>query len=332
MPSIPLPFLVTLFLAFVLFRMAQDGGRQRWFVLFVGACALQSILVGLRWSANPAWVHIVQPIFAACLPPLAWAAFQSLRQQRPALLHGLWPLAVVACYWLLPAVVDALLIAEFLLYGLSVLRLQFPDGLLARVRIGDEWTVFQAQRGVAALLILSALVDALVSLALTRGDSALAASAIAALMSVMLVGAAGAVLSRAARVVPDEVEPPVPDGPVAGPVAETGEEQAILARVTTLLEQGLYKDYDLTLQRLARRSLVPARKISAAGNRLHGCSVTDLVNGYRVREAKRLLRETDLPVTQIMLEAGFQTKSNFNRAFRAAAGSSPTGYRHSGNE
>ncbi len=331
MPSISLPFLVTVFLAFVLFRMVQDGGRQRWFVLFVGACATQSVLVGLRWSANPAWVHIVQPVFAACLPALAWAAFQSLRQQRPSVLHGLWPFLVIVCYWLLPAIVDALLIAEFLLYGLCILRLQFPDGTLTRVRIGDEWTVFQAQRGIAALLILSAAVDALVSFALTRGDNALAASAIAALMSVMLVGAAGTVLSRASRAVPQEAEPPVPDGPAGAP-AETGEEQAVLAVVIPLLEQGLYKDYDLTLQRLARRSLVPARKISAAVNRLQGCSVTDLVNGYRVREAKRLLRETDLPVTQVMLEAGFQTKSNFNRAFRAAAGLSPTEYRHSGNE
>ena len=175
MPSIPLPFLVTVFLAFVLFRTVQDGGRQGWFVLFVGACALQSILVGLRWSTNPAWVHIVQPVFAACLPVLAWAAFQSLRQQKPSVLHWLWLLSVIVCYRLLPAIVDVLLIAQFLLYGVGILRLQFPDGTLTRVRIGDEWTVFQAQRGVAALLILSAMVDALVSVALTSGDNALAA-------------------------------------------------------------------------------------------------------------------------------------------------------------
>jgi AraC-like DNA-binding protein len=331
MLAIPLPFLVSVFLALLLVRMMRDGGRLVWFLFFVGACTLQSLLVGLRWSVDPGWVHIVQPVFAACLPPLAWAAFLSLRQQRPSALQLLWPFSVAACYWLLPAIVDFLLVAEFLLYGIGILRLDFPDGILPRVRIGDEWTVFQAQRGVAALLILSALVDALVSVALAHGDMGLAASAIAALMSILLVGAAGAVLSRAGRAVPAEAEPEALEDTAAAP-ADVVEEQAILAIVIPLLERGLYKDYDLTLQRLARRAHVPARKISAAINRLKGCSVTDLVNGYRVQEAERLLRETDLPVTQVMLEAGFQTKSNFNRVFKAVAGVSPTDYRLSGNE
>ncbi len=51
------------------------------------------------------------------------------------------------------------------------------------------------------------------------------------------------------------------------------------------------------------------------------------MNEYRIAEARRLLRETDLAVTQVMLEAGFQTKSNFNREFLRATGKTPSDFR-----
>jgi AraC-like DNA-binding protein len=43
-----------------------------------------------------------------------------------------------------------------------------------------------------------------------------------------------------------------------------------------------------------------------------------------------LLAFTDEPVTQVMFEAGFQTKSNFNREFLRVTGMSPSDYRRSG--
>ena len=336
MPAIPLPFIVTAFLVFVLIRMMQRDTRERWFLLFVAACALQSAVVGLRWSLDPGWIRLLQPILAACLPLFAWAAFKSLRDETASFWHGLWPPAVIVSRWLLPSAIDFLLIVEFLLYGVLILRLRFPDEVLARVRIGDEWTVSYAQQGTAALLLLSALVDAVIAVAFTTGEVAVAVPAIAAMMSVILIGLAGSILAQAGRIVPGDAEPepePASSGaPAPDVLAEAGEEPTIVTAVCGILAQGLYRDYDLTLQRLARRTGIPARKISRAVNRLRGCSVTDLVNDYRVSEAKRLLQESDLPVTQIMLEAGFQTKSNFNRAFREIAGQTPSEYRRSKSE
>ena len=49
--------------------------------------------------------------------------------------------------------------------------------------------------------------------------------------------------------------------------------------------------------------------------------------GYRIAEACRLLTETDQPVTKIMFDVGFQTKSNFNGEFRRVTGMSPTAWR-----
>lgn len=122
---------------------------------------------------------------------------------------------------------------------------------------------------------------------------------------------------------------PPPDKAQADSPPPAEVDQDILALVEAALEAGLYRDHDLTLQRIARRTGITARKISHAVNRGHGTTVTDLVNGYRVREAMRLLRDSDLPVTQVMLDAGFQTRSNFNRAFRATTGQTPTAYRRS---
>jgi AraC-like DNA-binding protein len=48
------------------------------------------------------------------------------------------------------------------------------------------------------------------------------------------------------------------------------------------------------------------------------------MNGHRIAEACGLLTETDHSITTIMFEAGFQTKSNFNREFLRQTGTNPT--------
>lgn len=58
-------------------------------------------------------------------------------------------------------------------------------------------------------------------------------------------------------------------------------------------------------------------------------SVSQYVNGYRVRTACGLLVVSDGPVSTVMFEAGFMTKSNFNREFLRVAGTSPSAWRKS---
>ncbi|MBR6765080.1 MAG: helix-turn-helix transcriptional regulator [Clostridia bacterium] len=56
------------------------------------------------------------------------------------------------------------------------------------------------------------------------------------------------------------------------------------------------------------------------------------VNGLRLNEAKRLLKTTDKNVTDIAIEAGFNTIRSFNRAFFAEMGETPTEYRKNKNK
>lgn len=99
-----------------------------------------------------------------------------------------------------------------------------------------------------------------------------------------------------------------------------------------LRERHLYRDPDLTLERLARRVGIPGRQISRAINRQLGRNVSQEINAWRIREAQALLEQTDRAVTAIMFDCGFQTKSNFNSSFRRLVGVSPSDWRHRAKE
>jgi AraC-like DNA-binding protein len=103
---------------------------------------------------------------------------------------------------------------------------------------------------------------------------------------------------------------------------------ALVARLERLVRtHGLYRQPDLTLNRLAKRAQLPARHVSNAVNRVRGESVSRFINGIRVAEACRLLATTRETVTEVMGSAGFQTKSNFNRVFREVTGMGPAEWR-----
>lgn len=58
-----------------------------------------------------------------------------------------------------------------------------------------------------------------------------------------------------------------------------------------------------------------------------GCSPIEYINEYRIKQAKRLLEKTDLPVTEICLECGYNNLGNFLREFRRHTGTTPLQYR-----
>lgn len=109
------------------------------------------------------------------------------------------------------------------------------------------------------------------------------------------------------------------------------EDKALLRKLDQLMiEHRIFTDPDLTLARLGRRLHCPARSVSKAVNLIRKENVSRYINGFRVRHAAMLLKTTDRPVTDIMLEAGFQSKSSFNTEFRRLIGQTPSGYRRNG--
>ena len=57
-------------------------------------------------------------------------------------------------------------------------------------------------------------------------------------------------------------------------------------------------------------------------------SFCDYVNGLRVQRAQQLLDSTDLPVTQIAFDSGFDNPRTFNRAFLHVCGVTPREFRN----
>jgi transcriptional regulator GlxA family with amidase domain len=58
-----------------------------------------------------------------------------------------------------------------------------------------------------------------------------------------------------------------------------------------------------------------------------GKSPIDYLIGLRIEAAKRLLRQSDLGMTEIALEVGFGDSNYFARQFRVVAGRTPSEFR-----
>jgi AraC-like DNA-binding protein len=102
-------------------------------------------------------------------------------------------------------------------------------------------------------------------------------------------------------------------------------------RMTQLMRnQALHRDPALSLRLLADKVGASPNYVSQTLNDHLGVSFFDFVNGFRVDDAERLLRETDRNVTDIALEVGFNSRSTFNAAVRKHRGKSPTEMRRLG--
>jgi AraC-like DNA-binding protein len=335
MPSVPLPFVVAILLLIllgVLVRRREATPADRPFLALIGACAGQSLLLGLRWGYGIEPIRYVAPVLAAAIPALVYASFRTLAAGsmpwRPAVI---WPylvpmvlVAVLVALW--RAAVDAALIAIYLGYAAALIRLarSGPDAL-GQARFEGTMPAHRALQLSALALMGSASVDGLVLLDFewTRGAQAALIVAIANLLGLLVLALAASIAGRSQPSA--EAVEATEDAPAAD-VQE--EDRAVVARIEDLMRtQRLFRDENLNLDRLARKAGIPARQISGAINRLTAKNVSQYVNDYRIAAACRLLEESGQPVTVIMLEVGFQTKSNFNREFRRVTGTSPSLWR-----
>jgi AraC-like DNA-binding protein len=105
----------------------------------------------------------------------------------------------------------------------------------------------------------------------------------------------------------------------------------LASRITALMEvEKLYQETELTLHQLATKLEVPTYQVSQALNDGMKKNFYDLVNGYRVEEAKRLLLDSknrNYTILSVGFEAGFNSKTTFNTVFKKFTGLTPTDYR-----
>lgn len=80
---------------------------------------------------------------------------------------------------------------------------------------------------------------------------------------------------------------------------------------------------ELTVAGTASRFGYSAGRFSHIFNAKVGCSFTRYVNGLRCRMAEKLLRESNLPLTDVASACGFSSLRTFHRVYRDYAGHTP---------
>lgn len=328
---VPLSLLTSLLLTLVLVRFVMDRDlRQpahRLFALLIGCYAVQSGLVSLRWGYGLLGAGLAAGFVAPLMPVVAYLAFAALGERLAG--WRLWPLLLVALNWCVrfvaPLQADGVLLLTYLVFGVLLLAQAFrgTDTLsLSPLRSANRQVLAMGVTG--ATLMGAALTDVFIFVDFVRNDGANAALAVTLAQTLfgLLVGVAAS-FGRATG----GAEAPQP---ATKPASATSEDAQIIEDLQRLFEtEGLHRDEDLSLRRLARRLGLPDRKVSHAINR-SGQSVSQFVNGYRINEACQKLTQSDETVLAISLASGFATKSNFNREFQRVTGMSPSRWRAQG--
>lgn len=329
---VPLPLFATLCLVLVLFQILRTAKMSvranQLFSVLVALYALQSLLLNLRWGygldETAIWIGLLAPV----LPIVAYFAYLSLSDRLAPKM--LWPLAILVVNWIVlivsPDLADPLILCTFLGFGIAILKHAYlGQDVLALVQIDKIDGAMRAMMFTGAALVGSAFVDLFVIMDFIRtgGDNVGLTITLAQTGFLLLIGLATLFGQSSASANEG------PEGPLPTPDV-TEEDGAIVARMTQLFEvTALHKDTELNLRRMARRLGLPDRSVSRAINKTQNMSVSQFVNGFRIRDAAQMLRQSDQTILQVSLSAGFMTKSNFNREFVRVMGQTPSQWRQS---
>jgi AraC-like DNA-binding protein len=96
---------------------------------------------------------------------------------------------------------------------------------------------------------------------------------------------------------------------------------------TAMTDKKLYQRSGLTLPELADEVAATPHEVSQVLSTRLGKNFYTFINEHRIEHVKVGLQTTDRPVLDLAFEAGFQSKSTFNTAFRKATGTTPSEFR-----
>ncbi|AUI87935.1 AraC family transcriptional regulator [Vibrio azureus] len=340
MLAIPVPFVVSMLLGLLAISLyAQFSQQGKIASVFVGLCAVTTSMVGLRWTFGLSIFSIVQPILASIIPVVAWYAFAHANRGLGFLpiKHLIVPLLVVISVVIQPWLalpLDVLLTLIYASYGVALIRFSSQEIALVNISLGNWEGVKKAKNIAGWMLIFSACVDTLMSLDFAFNHGELSPYIVTAAHLILLP-----VLSIAVVVVGintpvlDELKSKhisTSDEATSSQVMSSERAHEITSQLDAKIRQDLlYLDPELTLSKLTRKLGIPAKQISIAVNQIYEQNISKVINGYRIEHAKNSLETSQDTITQIFMNSGFQTKSNFNREFSRVVGMTPSAYRKS---
>ena len=102
----------------------------------------------------------------------------------------------------------------------------------------------------------------------------------------------------------------------------------LIEQLVELLEyQKIYREMGLSRRKLAEQLAVSEHQLSRIINSHFKKNYNELVNQYRVDEAKSRLRDENTQITTIAFEVGFNSIASFNRVFKELTKLAPSAYR-----
>ena len=104
-----------------------------------------------------------------------------------------------------------------------------------------------------------------------------------------------------------------------------GKGYVYVRRCVNLLSERMSED--ARIEELAKELGISAAYLQRLFRQVHGMTIIDYLNRMRIERAKLLLLNTDDPVVEIAMEAGFNSRQHFTRVFTSLEGISPQEYR-----
>ena len=319
-----------LFASFLYFGSAVDTAAARALAAVTAIVGL-SVTTSLVASIEPlAAVRGLKPLLALLFGPAFLLYVSQVRRGRK-------PLAPTAWLHLIPAIGGAtLVIADagalidvYLNLGIGAYWLA-SCGLVVRYR--DEFKPATVRRFVFWLLLIFGLVfvfDVITSYqAQTPGSYRHLPVYLAALLATLLGAAA---MMWTALKNPRLLAAPETGLKYAGSALSQSDLNTLGDRFDALMsDTAEYLREDVSLDSIAAKLDTLPRHVSQVVNSRHSMNFSAYVNRLRVLDAGRRLRASDDPVTRVMYDVGFGSKSSFNREFKRCFGMSPSQWREAG--
>lgn len=108
-------------------------------------------------------------------------------------------------------------------------------------------------------------------------------------------------------------------------VQQTHSEPPVITRAKEFIKQ--HQTEDLSLGQVAKAVNTSTFYFCKMFKKVTGLNFTDYLSRIRIENAKNLLLNPNLRISEIAYEVGFQSLTHFNRVFKRIVGQSPTEYR-----
>jgi hypothetical protein len=265
MPVLPIPMIIALLLSGLLVHRLVTRETHATLLALIAACAAQSAIIALVQYYGVAVIRPLQPILATLIPPIAWFAFAQAsaaeEKSRRFLWHAAGPALAVLCLVTNPMLLDVLIPLSFAGYGVAMLlHLGQGEDSLLHSRLENGAMPLLAWRIIAVSLIASAACDVLIAYNMSLGDTGVLLWVPSLVSSLSLLSLGALSLSHAIESQHDDAA-----GDAGLSQVDIERDQAIIARLEDYVRAHKpYLDPDLTLSRLSRKLVIPAKHQPAA--------------------------------------------------------------------